>query len=301
MTGVADNSRNPVQLPLLLTAAFHLGALLLALVAPRLIPEQPRIPEVYQVELYTVPEVAPAPSAAPQPVVEIPSRPTVPPPPATTPTTKPQPVTAPPAPTAQAQTKEISLSPVKEQLAKEKRDREEEADRRHRLEKIKLENQAEQQAREAARKVSEDREAIAETYRSTPPRPVQDLPEQLAALRENLAAARGPTSQESVSPTPAQLAAQAAYVDQLKVHLGRHWKLPPLQDWDEKLSATIAIRIKRDGTVTNTWFEKNSGNSRFDQYVKKAVTNASPLPPLPPEFTKKSEEIGVTFSPGGLQ
>ncbi|HSH13630.1 MAG TPA: energy transducer TonB, partial [Desulfurivibrionaceae bacterium] len=137
------------------------------------------------------------------------------------------------------------------------------------------------------------------TYRSTPVRPAKEVPEKLAALREDLAAS--PTAPASVSPTPAQLEAQAAYVGRLNEHLRRHWKLPPLQDWDEKLKATIVIRTKRDGTVTATWFEKNSGNSRFDQYVKKAVANASPLPPLPPEFTQNNEEIGVTFTPGGLK
>lgn len=299
MRGVADNSKKTAPLPLLLTAALHLGALLLALVLPKLIPEQPRTPEVYQVELYTVPEALPPPPL-PLPGIEAPSPP--PAPPATLkPEATPSPVAAPPAPTSPVQSKAISLSPLKDRLARENREREDEARRRQRLEEIKLgleEKQAQQQVREAARQA---RQAIAETYRSTPPPPAKDLPEQLATLRESLAAARGPAPQEPAPPTSAQLEAQAAYVAQLKEHLRRHWKLPPLQDWDEKLSATIVIRIKREGTVTATWFEKNSGNSRFDQYVKKAVTSAAPLPPLPREFTQNSEEIGVTFNPGGLK
>lgn len=298
MRGVAGKSRNPVQLPLLLTAALHLGALLLALVGPRLIPEQPRTPEVYQVDLYTAPEVAPAPPVLPT-KVEIPSPPAAPPPPATVPPKTDSRPVAHPAPPTQPRSKAISLSPLKERLARENREREEEA-RRRQVGKIKLglqEGQAQQQVREAARQA---REAIAETYRITPVRPAQELPEKIATLREELAAG-APASPASYSPTPAQLAARDAYIARLKEHLRRHWTLPDLQDWDEKLSATMVIRIKREGTVTATWFEKGSGNSRFDRYVKMAVTNAAPLPPLPQEFAQKSEEIGVTFTPGGLK
>ncbi len=79
-----------------------------------------------------------------------------------------------------------------------------------------------------------------------------------------------------------------------------NWQLPDLQNWDETLTARIVLKVNWDGSVDSTWFEKRSGDYRFDQYVKKAIDNSIPLPPLPLEFDRKSEEIAVTFTPGGL-
>lgn len=304
MKGAAGNGRNTVQLPLLLTTAIHLGALLLALVAPRLVPQHLQSPEVYQVELYTAPEVQSGRQPAQPPGQAVVAAPniTAPPPPATVPhKTQNTPTIATPVP-PRASPKAVSLSPLKERLVRENREREEEARRNRqlteRVAQLRLDLQK-QQAEEKARKASRlAREAIAETYRNTPAVQVSGA---------DPTRPRGDVAATGANVTPAtkwlaakQLEARAAYVARLREHLRRHWKLPVLQDWDEKLSATMVIKIKRDGSVITSWFEKHSNNSRFDQYVKKAVDRASPLPPLPREFEQKSEEIAVTFTPGGL-
>lgn len=304
MKGAAGNGRNAVQLPLLLTTAIHLGALLLAMFAPRLVPQHLQSPEVYQVELYTAPEVQSGRQPAQPPGQAVVAAPniTAPPPPATVPPkAQTKPTISTPVP-PRASPKAVSLSPLKERLVRENREREEQARRNRqlteRVAQLRLDLQ-QQQAEEKARKATRlAREAIAETYRNTPAVQVSGA----APTRP-----RGDVAATGANVTPAtkwlaakQLEARAAYVARLREHLRRHWKLPVLQDWDEKLSATMVIKIKRDGSVITSWFEKHSNNSRFDQYVKKAVDRASPLPPLPREFEQNSEEIAVTFTPGGL-
>jgi colicin import membrane protein len=59
------------------------------------------------------------------------------------------------------------------------------------------------------------------------------------------------------------------------------------------LSATVAIKIGRDGKITVQDIEKSSGDTLFDRSVIKAVLNASPLPPPP----GGEIEIGLVFAP----
>lgn len=88
-----------------------------------------------------------------------------------------------------------------------------------------------------------------------------------------------------------------------KVH--SNWALPDTQDWDSNLEAIVFIRIKRDGTVAETFFEKKSGNIYFDQYVEKTINATMPMPPIPSdvkenEFQDGTLEIGLRFIPSGL-
>jgi TonB family protein len=63
----------------------------------------------------------------------------------------------------------------------------------------------------------------------------------------------------------------------------------------QKLKAVIIIRIQPDGSISASWFEKESGDRLFDQSAMTAVTRSSPLPALPPGQEKL--EIGITFTP----
>ena len=83
-----------------------------------------------------------------------------------------------------------------------------------------------------------------------------------------------------------------------KIH--DHWVLPDLQNWDNALEAILSITIKRDGTVTDSYFESKSANIYFNQFVLKAVKDASPLPPFPSQLKEDTFEIGLRFKPGEL-
>ncbi len=267
------------KVPLLLTAATHLAVLILTITAPFLMSRSLEIPEVYSVNLYQVME---APSPAPTPKQVSVSKPA----------TK-KAITAkavkPVKPDA------ISLSPIRQRLIKERQEKEvkrtrEEAKRLD-LKALKANLEKQQAEKELKETTSTAVSRIADLFKSTANRGSEK--------QSNQATATGPTT-GSGEIGPRELEARAQYIARLIDHIKPHWQLPELQDWDENLRAIIVLRVKRGGEVTSSYFEKRSGDLRFNQYVRKAIDNAQSMPPFPIEFNQKTEEIAVTFSPGGL-
>jgi colicin import membrane protein len=88
----------------------------------------------------------------------------------------------------------------------------------------------------------------------------------------------------------------AAYGAQVSQTVRRHWQPNCLQRSNmQNLKAVIIVRISSDGSISASWFEKESGDRLFDQSAMTAVTRSSPLPALPPGQEKL--EIGITFTP----
>ncbi len=277
-----DNYR---QVPLLLAMALHLGVLLFSIAAPFIMTaKNQRIPEVYTVKLYTVQEAAPPPLTVPK-IVKI-----------TTPAQKkavaPKPV----------KRDAVSLSPIRQRLAKERQKKMAEKRRqdlqRREMEQLELnllKEQAEQAAIAAEKTLAAvKKEAvakIADLYKTA------DLVSRESSKAAVDVTRTGPSNGEI---DQRKLEALDRYRARITEHISPHWQLPELQEWDENLRAVLVMQVKRDGTVTNSYFEKRSKNLRFNQYVKKAIDSAQPLPPFPIDFHEKSEEIAVTFSPGGL-
>ncbi len=91
-------------------------------------------------------------------------------------------------------------------------------------------------------------------------------------------------------------AQSAAYGAQVSQTVRRHWQPNCLQRSNmQNLKAIIIVRIMSDGSISASWFEKESGDRLFDQSAMTAVTRSSPLPALPPGQEKL--EIGITFTP----
>jgi TonB family protein len=60
------------------------------------------------------------------------------------------------------------------------------------------------------------------------------------------------------------------------------------------------FEIGRDGSIREQpELEKSSGNTVYDQSALRAITEASPFPPLPPEFKAASLRVhfGFEFRP----
>ncbi len=79
------------------------------------------------------------------------------------------------------------------------------------------------------------------------------------------------------------------------------WSLPQYKNWDPSTEAVVVIRIARNGTITKQVFEKRSNDPTFDQFVRKTLQDAAPFPPIPPALKKKSLEVGLRFTPEGIQ
>lgn len=64
----------------------------------------------------------------------------------------------------------------------------------------------------------------------------------------------------------------------------------------KNLEATIAIKVKNDGSILKFWFIKRSSNVVFDQSVFKAVERSDPLPPFPEGYIKTYDQIEINFN-----
>ena len=59
--------------------------------------------------------------------------------------------------------------------------------------------------------------------------------------------------------------------------------------------ATVTIRVKRDGTISDWQLMRPSGNALMDESVKRAVQSVKRLKPLPPQFIGPSQDITIQF------
>jgi outer membrane biosynthesis protein TonB len=63
------------------------------------------------------------------------------------------------------------------------------------------------------------------------------------------------------------------------------------------IETIIVLIIDRDGKIQNSWFEKKSGNTIYDQSAMRAIMKAEPFPSFPRELSEKTLEIGYRFFP----
>jgi TonB family protein len=59
--------------------------------------------------------------------------------------------------------------------------------------------------------------------------------------------------------------------------------------------ATVTIRVKRDGTISDWQISRPSGSRIMDDSVKRAVQAVKRLKPLPPQFIGPSQDISIEF------
>ncbi len=78
------------------------------------------------------------------------------------------------------------------------------------------------------------------------------------------------------------------YVEQMLAMIGSHWLRPPV---GPEVEAVIFFRIGRDGRISDLELIEPSGYRSFDLAGQRAVSRASPLPPLPKSF--KPDSLGV--------
>ncbi len=69
-----------------------------------------------------------------------------------------------------------------------------------------------------------------------------------------------------------------------------------------RLEAILVITIRSDGSISEVWFEKRSGDRYFDDSAYKAVVKSNPLPALPGAYTAYEDTytVGLRFTPSGI-
>ena len=88
------------------------------------------------------------------------------------------------------------------------------------------------------------------------------------------------------------------YYDLIWRRIKEEWILPgSLLEESEDWETVIVIKVRRDGGILESWYEKKSGSSMYDESAMRAIKKSNPLPPFPQELDEDSLEIGVRFHP----
>jgi colicin import membrane protein len=267
--------------PFNLSIGLHIVTLVLAMFSPSLFDRKPRLPEIYTVNLFTATEVAEPPPAKAPAVKKTVAKPVVK---KIEPTVKKPAISIKPAepevaPVIKTVAKPISLKPVKMKAAA-------------------VEKEAKAEAEKAAKDaVSKLVDALKTT---APPGPAPAAATDSATTGQTTSVEK--TTQIS-GPKGTGIEPEfymKQYLSAVYQKIHDNWVLPDLQNWDNALEAILVIKIRKDGNITDSFFEKKSENIYFNQFVLKAIKESSPLPPFPDKLNKKSLEIGLRFKPGEL-
>ncbi|MFQ5768491.1 MAG: energy transducer TonB [Acidobacteriota bacterium] len=95
----------------------------------------------------------------------------------------------------------------------------------------------------------------------------------------------------------------AYYNSQLINKLRSNWQRPLRPDGSSApISTRVFFRIHQNGSVSNIRLDSPSASPELDRSALRAVQQASPFPPLPPQFTKDHLDLAITFTlePSGL-
>lgn len=272
--------------PLTLSVALHLLLFSSIVYLPDFLKGRPKLAKIQTISIVSLPD-----TASPSPAVATPPGKTITPE-----------VTKRIAPNvipveknvkaASSPKKAVSLHPRKKKLIKKKKrvnkqksDQQRiQREKQRRLEAAKREqNRLEEEARRAAEDLKREQQLLSSTPVAQPGKSSKGSP------------LRGRSSSSNLSLL------ENRYFASITGRILQFWALPEYMQQKSNLSATVVVTVNRDGTVANMFFEQKSGNQVFDQFVRRTLEQASPLPPIPAALKKQRIEIGLNFSPGGIR
>jgi TonB family protein len=88
------------------------------------------------------------------------------------------------------------------------------------------------------------------------------------------------------------------YVEAVRRKIGSSWNLfeiDPAVRSARRAKSVITFTINRDGSVKNIRMETSSGNQSMDISAQRALTNASPMPPLPNDYSGSYVNVNFDF------
>jgi colicin import membrane protein len=281
--------------PFHFSIGMHIILVVLAMLAPTLFDRPTILPEIYTVNLFTAIEVAEtSPSSAETSAAKPAVRQIEPE--AKKPAVSIQPAKPEVSPAVKtAITKPVSLKPIKQKIKVGKTKEEEAFDKAklsQMVQRIKAKAEAGQAAKDAVSK-------LADSLTTHTPGPTPGPSEKTTTAQTGSTTKTGGVSgPKGTGIEPDFYMKQYLSAVYQKIH--DHWVLPDLQNWDNALEAVLIITIRKDGFVTDSFFERKSDKIYFNQFVLKALKEASPLPPFPDQLDKSTLEIGLRFKPGEL-
>jgi len=263
-----------------LSVLVHLGVLVGIIVLPRVFRPRVKFPEVYSVNLVSLPAGAPGPSASGGPAEKA----SAPAPPA------PKPAPAPP-PKAKAEpaikipVKPTVKPPKQKQVAKVTPPKPREPEPKPKEHETKAESSAgSQESAEKAAPASKETAAGGGGGEGSGTAAVQ------GAGAQGTGGGGAGGSGGMVDDPAFQF---GWYISRIQSIVSRNWSQPILQDIHASLVAVVHFRVHKDGSVDEIVLERSSGDSVLDRSAVRALQDSNPLPPLPNPWSKES--IGFRF------
>ena len=182
---------------------------------------------------------------------------------------------------------EVSIAEKEKLKEEERKHKEEEEKKRKEEEKKKLEKQKEDKkkadeekaAKEKAEKEKRQKAEAAEVNKRLEAALQRYKGESANAGGQNFgAAARGGSGMGGGVVLPAEV---LAYVERVKAAVKSKWLW---SDSQTALRAAVLFKLDLDGRVSDLSISSSSGNSQYDESLRRAIMNANPLPPPPAAY-----------------
>jgi len=131
----------------------------------------------------------------------------------------------------------------------------------------------------------------------------QKMESRIEKLREKVETEEKPVVTEKVTeiaPKPSRAVIDIrlrAYYNSIWQRIKEEWILPGSLLEEVEEIPVIVIKLRRDGSIVESWFEKKSGSLMYDESAMRAIKKANPLPPFPQELDEEFLEIGIRFHP----
>jgi TonB family protein len=140
----------------------------------------------------------------------------------------------------------------------------------------------------------ENKNYALQKYRSQPLRENQITGSQAPALVAPMVQKAGTSAGVGINPNSLLGTMFGGYAQALMEAVARHWNTGGLIGVQAPM-AIVNVDIMRNGTIRNPQLAQHSGNSTLDYSALRAVTDAAPFPPLPPEYSGSYLNIDFRF------
>ena len=135
---------------------------------------------------------------------------------------------------------------------------------------------------------------LLQKYRSQPLRQNQITSSQAPAAISPIFSKPGSTAGVGINPNSVVGTQFGGYAQALMEAVARHWNTGGLAGVKVPV-AIVTVDILRNGTIRNPHLVQTSGNSTVDYSALRAVTEAAPFPPLPPEYSGSVLNVDFQF------
>lgn len=155
-------------------------------------------------------------------------------------------------------------------------------------------------------------EQLERKVETAPPRPLEDTIKRLKEEVEKTEKSEATEGGGAETTGPAKSGAFAAgsrqenevidiYRAEIAGQINKNWAFAEQLAGGKKLMASIIFKVMPDGKITDIFFTDHSGNPYLDDSAYKAIVKSSPVKPHPAGLQQPYVEMGLNFSPQGVQ